>query len=63
MSALKANEEAWTLPGWQSRVSAENLGQSDKARSAFSNDPSGTCWSGTGGDGGARSSMKLRGDL
>lgn len=27
MSALKANEEAWTLPGWQSRVSAENLGQ------------------------------------
>lgn len=42
MSALKANEEAWTLPGWQSRVSAENLGQSDKARSAFSNDPSGS---------------------
>lgn len=42
MSASKANEEAWTLPGWQSRVSAENLGQGDKARSAFSTDPSGS---------------------
>jgi len=42
VSAAKANEEAWTLPGWQSRVSAENLGQGDKARSAFSTDPSGS---------------------
>lgn len=40
VNALKANKEAWTLPGRQSRVSAGNLGQGDKARSAFSNDPS-----------------------
>lgn len=42
MNALKDNEEAWTLPGRRSRVSTENLGQGDKARPAFSNDPSGS---------------------